>query len=310
MRGNDTFLQRLQKPEYFFQPKKLLQRLLPASPPAPDSRLIRLPWGMELQINPREDIGHAIHCLGIYDLPVSEALWRLLEPGDRALDLGANLGYMTALMAFRVGAAGRVLAFEPQPAVYACLAENLRRWEKNGLSGVVQAYELAISNIEGSVQLIVPPEFAANRGLAHLARMGEPDGIPTVTVAAARLDDLTGRDEFAVMKIDIEGHERQALEGATGLLAGRRVRHIIFEAQEQYPNPVSQLLESFGYAVFSLGINFWGPRLEPASVAASGPGRRWLAPSMIATLDLLGLRHALGPRGWRVLRGRAPGGKA
>ena len=61
------------------------------------------------------------------DLAVSEALWRLLDPGALALDVGANIGFMTNLMAWRSGPCGRVLAFEPHPEVFRSLAENVER---------------------------------------------------------------------------------------------------------------------------------------------------------------------------------------
>lgn len=37
--------------------------------------------------------------MGVYDLPVSETIWRLLDPGDYAIDVGASLGHMTGIMA-------------------------------------------------------------------------------------------------------------------------------------------------------------------------------------------------------------------
>jgi FkbM family methyltransferase len=54
------------------------------------------------------------------------------EPG-RAVDVGANIGYMTSLMAHKVGLSGKVIAFEPHPAIYKRLVNNVQDWhiEKN-----------------------------------------------------------------------------------------------------------------------------------------------------------------------------------
>ena len=61
-----------------------------------------------MRIRPADDVGRAIWRLGVYDLPVTELIWRLLDPGDSAFDVGANLVYMTGVMAARVGAQGQV----------------------------------------------------------------------------------------------------------------------------------------------------------------------------------------------------------
>ena len=64
-----------------------------------DSRLptVHLPWGLQLRIDPRESIGSAVWRLGLYDLAVSETLWRLTSPGDLTVDVGANIGHMTSI---------------------------------------------------------------------------------------------------------------------------------------------------------------------------------------------------------------------
>ena len=66
-------------------------------------------------MNPKETIGRAILRLGVYDLCVSESICRLLDPGESAIDVGANLGYMTSLMAAKAGKCGSVESFEPHP---------------------------------------------------------------------------------------------------------------------------------------------------------------------------------------------------
>src|ERR687886_1998553 len=101
----------LDKPEYFFRPTQLIQRLrqhLIHKTPSGEFEKIRLPWGVDIRVRPTETIGSSICRLGVYDLTVSEVIWRLLEPGEQAVDVGANIGYMTSLMAARVGKTGNV----------------------------------------------------------------------------------------------------------------------------------------------------------------------------------------------------------
>src|SRR6476659_2673104 len=101
-----SLLSRLNKPEYFFRPIQLLRRVVRSRAGLQSRRgrreMLHLPWGHEIQFRIDENVGFSLWHLGVYDLVVSEALWRLVHPGeDDAIDAGANLGYMTSLLAAR-----------------------------------------------------------------------------------------------------------------------------------------------------------------------------------------------------------------
>ena len=109
------------KPEYIFQPKVLWRRLLPLRR-LPEKEFIdyRLPWGMSIRLPAQEIQSAKMWRFGIYDLTVTEALWRLADPGETAIDIGANAGYMTSVLIARVSPkeGGQVYAFEPHPEVF------------------------------------------------------------------------------------------------------------------------------------------------------------------------------------------------
>src|SRR5260221_9258636 len=112
-------------PHYWHNPRQVLVRLRRALRPArPGPETVVLPWGVSIRISKDEFIGRSIWATGVHDLAVSEAIWRTLRPGDTAVDAGANIGYMTGLMALRTGPRGRVLAFEPHPALFDSLRYN------------------------------------------------------------------------------------------------------------------------------------------------------------------------------------------
>ena len=69
--------------------------------------------------------GHRRYALGTYEPEVTALILSMLKNGKTALDIGANIGYFTLLMAHLVGLKGRVIAFEPFPLVYNLLQENL-----------------------------------------------------------------------------------------------------------------------------------------------------------------------------------------
>src|ERR1051326_2845902 len=90
-------------PEYLYRPSQVMLRLKRSLLPRPSvSADVKLPWGVSLRVRPEEYIGSIIWHRGVFDLVVLEALSRLIEPGETALDIGANIGQMTTLMCVRV----------------------------------------------------------------------------------------------------------------------------------------------------------------------------------------------------------------
>src|SRR4051794_10893580 len=101
------------KPEYFYQPVQLLRRLRAAITHRGNAPVrVRVPGGAEFVAPASDHIARAFLHLGVFDLVVTETLWRLIDPGEVGVDAGANIGYMTSIMAAR---AARVWAFEPHP---------------------------------------------------------------------------------------------------------------------------------------------------------------------------------------------------
>lgn len=291
---------RLDKPEYLFRPSTLWQRL---RRPARQGGLttVSLPFGLPLRVDAQEVVGRAILTLGLYDLVLSETLWRLADPGETVLDVGANIGYVTALLARRVGAAGHVLSYEPHPEVLASLRDNLDSWHSFAANlAVVTIRPVALGSRRAISQLFEPKEFAGNRGTATLATQDSGIG-RAFTVQIERLDDeLQGVGPVGVMKLDVEGHEAEVLIGASARLADGTIRDIVFEEQGDLPGEVAGRLQTHGYTVFTLDRTFLGPRLLSSDCR---PRIQWLPVNLLATRDPARARTRLAPRGWRVLRG-------
>jgi FkbM family methyltransferase len=284
---------RANKPHYLFRPDQLVRRVLGAG-----SRPVVLPWGLSVDVDPAEAHGKALLRARVIDLATTEALFRLMPRGGVAIDAGANLGYMTSVLAFRGGPAGRVLAFEPMPATFAALRENVARWPADRVARV-ELHELALSSADGTASLQVPADHAANIGRASLERNG--DGA-SIDVRVARLDDLVA-EPVDVMKVDVEGHELDLLRGAERLLRDRRVRHIVFEEHRPYPTAVTDTLERYDYEILRLEQKLTGPSADTDVHAP--PRLVYHPPNYLATLDPDAVLRAMAPRGWRALRPRA-----
>ena len=273
------------KPYYFFRPRQLLtrvSRLLGIGPTDPEQVTSILPWGLPLTYWPSDIMGSEIARTGVYDICVAEVLWRLAEPGETAVDAGANIGEMSSVLCLRVGPKGRVHSFEPHPHLFQELSANIARWRDSPLTGECLAHEAALSSAEGTADLFMPSTFAANRGTATL-ESPEDDATGTAhSVLLTTLDRIfPDSSPIGVLKADVEGHELDLLKGASALLENGRIRDILFEDLRHYPSPVSDHLERFGYTVFDVAQGPLGLRVAPAAEMTT----RSNTPSYLATLD-------------------------
>ncbi len=143
----------------------------------------------------------------------------LVRPGDTFLDVGAHLGWYTVLAARRVGGAGRVVAFEPDPENLALLRRNVHA---NGLDACVRVEPLALTDSRGAGRLYLSPD---QRGDQRLFPDAEPRG--SVPIATESLDGYMIVRPVALpgpvrlIKLDAQGAEAHILRGLAGLWQGR-----------------------------------------------------------------------------------------
>ena len=274
----------LDKPEYLLRPGQIARRLrgprlVPDAPDAARLAEAMLPWGLPIRFRPDETIGSSIWRTGLYDLCVSETIWRLLNAGERAVDVGANIGHMTSIMAARVGSEGTVDSYEPHPDVFAELAANVACWaqqrpQRAPRTATIHVHQAALSNSAGMATLETPEGFERNRGIATLAGV-ERGALPparSFRVSTLRLADVVSEETpVGLLKIDVEGHELAVLAGAEPLFARQQVRDVVFEEHEAPPTPVTRFFEARGYRVFRIVRGRFGPIIRPVA-APQEPG--------------------------------------
>lgn len=273
-------------PAYVWRPSQIGRRLAVGAPGG--RRTVVLPWGAQIEVDTGESVGSGIARLGVHEAAVTEAMWRLAEPTDLALDVGANIGYFTSLLATRVD---RVIALEAHPL----LAERLRA-HAAGWAGTIEVLAVAASARAGSARLGEPEGFARNAGTSSLGLVAAR----SFEVETVALDEVVGTAPVGICKLDVEGHEPQVLDGFRDALAEGRVRDLFFEEHLPLPTPVSTRLTDHGYRVFSLRGRLDRVSLGPPDAA---PGDD--APTYLATLEPERARRRLRGLGWRSLRGRA-----
>lgn len=153
---------------------------------------------------------------GNYEPSETAFVQRTVQPGWNVLDIGANIGYFTMLMASLVGESGHVHAFEPMRLNASDLARSLA---ENRFAQRVTLTQAAVGDRVGSVR-ITYLEQRFNSGGVHLVPQGgsiapahRAEDVPMVV-----LDQQQLRRPLHFIKIDIEGAEPLALRGARTLL--------------------------------------------------------------------------------------------
>lgn len=162
---------------------------------------------------------------------------QLIATGDVVFDIGAHVGYYTLLAAQAAGPQGRVFAFEPLPLNLDFLHRHIRA---NRIENVA-VLEIGIAASTG------PRGFESGDGTGK-GHLGAGEG--GLQVETARLDDLYARGRIPCpdcIKMDIEGLEVEALEGAEKLLAECRPKLLLSLHGEAIRQECEALLQRHGY---------------------------------------------------------------
>lgn len=158
---------------------------------------------------------------GGYETDLTNFLVHQLTRTSHCLDVGANFGYFTCLMA-RFCPEGRVIGVEADEAIYELARDNIAI---NGFSGFAQARQAAVGDTNDAVTLYRRTGRSGNTSITAAPRsltlaLGEPPVEP-FQIAGLRVDDLLepfdGRLDF--MKVDVEGAEPLVFRGAVETIA-------------------------------------------------------------------------------------------
>jgi FkbM family methyltransferase len=198
------------------------------------------------------DHGNVLHRLiyyGLYEENVMNHLRRALRPGDTVIDPGANIGYFAAECLGLVGSAGRVISLEPSNTAFSILGKNNPSPPANWI--IEQA---GLTDHTGEMTFYDTPRVIT-RGFACLEGVFEPKDRVPHQVRVFALDDYCaerGISRIAFLKLDIEGSELKALQGAARLLNEGAIRTILVETSlEAHLRPnagsIDGLLRSAGY---------------------------------------------------------------
>ena len=188
--------------------KKILNsfiiRVLPDEAVLPEGRLI---------LNKEDPVVSGAVSFGVYEKFETKLLRNEVKPGMVIVDIGANIGYYTLILAGLTGASGKLYAFEPDPANFGYLQKTTKL---NNLTNV-ELFNVALGDRDGVVSLYLSE---SNKG-DHRIYDVEKEGRKKLDIKMIRLDDVLEKNGFKadLVKMDVQGAEGLVLEGAKKTIA-------------------------------------------------------------------------------------------
>jgi len=230
------------RPAQFRGKARLLHRLSPHSGETSAS-IHRTIFHLDLE----DYIQRSIY-LGTFEPAETRLVTGYLQKGMTLVDVGANVGYFTALGAQIVGPDGRVAAFEPSPYAFGRLSAMVL---ENRFAHV-DCVNAGLSNASGQLKL-----YLGKDSHNHSPTMVPHENTSETSVAVQVLDlemERLGIERIDLLKIDVEGYEQKVLAGACRLLLERRIKAILCEFNEEWLNragssgaQLEQLLTGVGF---------------------------------------------------------------
>ena len=172
-------------------------------------------------------------------------LLHVLRQEDLFVDIGANVGAYTVLASAAIGA--NSYCFEPVPSTYSRLMTNIRL---NALENKVVALNMALGNEKGTLV------FSSDENCMNHVISANEAKKNTITVDVSTLDEELKGDPFLI-KIDVEGYETPALDGAKNTLQNSNLCAVIIElngAGQRYGYDelnILQMMFDYGFKAYS-----------------------------------------------------------
>lgn len=257
-------------------------------PPAKEEKAVHLVASFDgglINVDTSSSIEYHLLFRGCHEPEIVNLIKQVVRPGNFCLDIGANIGAHTLLMARMVGSTGRVIALEPHPRICQRLLQNICL---NRLTNV-EVVNAALADKDGTIDLYGFAADAFEQGISSLRP--DHEAKTKMQVRAIRGDTLVQEQRIEAcdfLKIDVEGAESLALRELSDLISVHRPI-ILFEYRRQHwekfgadLTPVLRRLREQHYDVYYIRRNVTLPldgNSPPDSCELFCPPR---APSNIA----------------------------
>ena len=215
--------------------------------------------GFDLWIHPNDEIlSRSIVYDKIWEPETTKLIKNIIHEGDVGIDLGANIGYFTMLMANLVGTSGKIFSFEPEPQNFEILQKNIKQ---NHLKNVV-ANQSAIGDMNGKIKLYLSNTNAGWHKVFPKQFVDYEVSDKNIDVKICSLDKEFIDKKIDFIKMDIEGYEWNAIKGGKKILEENHDVKLIFEffpmalrANNVKPDTVLTYLLDIGFHIYAIDEN-------------------------------------------------------
>ena len=199
-------------------------------------------WAGKMFLHPNDAFRLSIY--GIHGTHDFKIIKNNVKDGDNVIDLGANIGYFTLILAKLVGPTGKVFAFEPDPRNLALLKKNV---EYNNYKNVIIVPK-AVSNVNDKCTLYTGQKTFGQNKIYKPKNTKTQKFIP-IDSETVRLDDFFKTngllDKISFIKMDVEGAEFLALSGMKEILKLNKNIKIFTEAEISYLEDAGSSYDQF-----------------------------------------------------------------
>ncbi len=172
-----------------------------------------------------------------------------IKKGTTVLDVGANYGQMSVVFSEMVGADGTVYAFEAEPIIYGILIKTFAANEcKN-----VKAIPGAVHNKTGEKLVFPEPDF--KRFDSYGSYGIDPNAKNGRIVESITIDSLQIKGPISFMKVDIQGSDLFALQGAKDTILKNKMP-ILFEFEQQLQDEFHTSFDDYVNFIKSINYRF------------------------------------------------------
>jgi FkbM family methyltransferase len=218
-----------------FQPKgidRIVRMLYPPGNDRPIRSVVDYDDGLLFHCDTQSFLEWYIFFYGAFRPEVSRLINRMLRPGQVAIDIGANVGMHSVIMANRVGPTGHVVVFEPDPHPMGRLRRNMAL---NGIDWVTTV-EAAVSARSETRTFYLHDDTIGNFANASLVAANVGKQTASVEMQVVSIDEWMRDNPLPrvdVVKLLAQGEEYNALQGMRGLIERDRPK-IFFLYEPSY----------------------------------------------------------------------------
>jgi len=221
----------------------------------------RLLGNFYMLLNPTEHIQQQLFWYGYYEKELGDLLKKIVRPDDVVIDIGANIGYFSLLVANNIPSVN-VISFEPVKDLFQSMNENISLNDFKNISTI----NAAVGEINEEKELYI--SAFDNLGMSSFKQpenySGKKERVKVVTID--NWFKTSGLSKIDIIKLDIEGSELAALKGMKDILQKQKLVLIVEVNPETLsmfsvkPSDICDYLKQLNFEGFIILEN---ARLEP-----------------------------------------------